>query len=597
MSLPNHADRDEQHTWDTNRIFATPAEWDRYCEDLRTDLEADDPPSEPVESTAAAQDLVDTVADWYQRQQRLTLYATLRDSVTDDAAASDRARSARQLAATVETAVGEHLDRLRRTDAQTLDRIDSALEERRHYFASLRARAARRQSPDVEAAVEQFAEQCASADRIVRAVKNEDFDPPTVETPGGDERTVTQGRYATDLADSDRDYRRRVYESSLDSLAEFEGTLSTAYDEKLTAASTVADARGFDSTREVQLTNRSYPDSGIEFQFPTALHDRLIDAVGDRTGPRERARERRAERLGIDAVRPWDLRVSLADPPAPEIDYETAVEHVVAAVAPLGETYQDRARQFFAQRRVDVYECADKRSDIPAFCPSSADDGAFVLLNFQRDVRTTYYLCHELGHALHVDYHREGPARYATGPRPISEVPSLLHEILLTEHLAEQGGPLAAHARERLLTSLEGMLYEQAANAAFKRRLAATVDDGQSISADRIAEAYRETQARFDPALEQSERTRYEWLTGALFRDAFHHYQYVLGAVGALAVRESLRAGDLDAAAYREFLGSTGRADPVALFERIGLDPTTEEPYERAVSAFEGYLEEWETMS
>ncbi|WP_245545412.1 M3 family metallopeptidase [Halomicrobium katesii] len=295
----------------------------------------------------------------------------------------------------------------------------------------------------------------------------------------------------------------------------------------------------------------------------------------------------------MDAVRPWDTQVSVADAPEPEIEYEAAVGHVVDTVAPLGEAYQERARRFFAQRRVDVYECADKRSDIPAFCPSSAEDGAFVLLNFQRDVRATFHLCHELGHALHVEHHREGPAMYATGPCPISEVPSVLHEVLLTEHLAQQNGPLAAHARERLLQSLEMLLYEQAANAAFKRRLAATVDGGERLTADRIADAYRETLARFDPALEPCDRTRFEWLTGALFRDAFHHYQYVLGAVGALRVRESLRDGRLDPATYREFLRSTGRDDPVSLFERLGVDLTTSAPYERAARAFEGYLDRW----
>mgnify|MGYP000666245633 CR=1 FL=1 len=594
MSLPDHADRPSRYTWDTAQLFEQPSDWTDARDALSADLDTDDPPATPLESAGRARELVDTVADWYRRKQRLELYATLRDCISEHDTASDRMAAARELSSQVETAVANRLDRLRRTDETTLDRIETALDERTHYFASLRRQAHHRRDPEREEVIERFAEQRSSADRIVRAVTNEDVEPPTVETPDGGAQTVTQARHRQELSRTDRAYRRRVYEAYLDELSRFEGTLATAYHEKLSAASALAAVRGFDSVRALQLTNRSYPESGLEVRFPPACHDTMIESVADSLGPRERARELRADRLGIETVRPWDTEVSLADAPEPELSYDEAVEHVVAAFAPLGEGYQERARQFFDQRRVDVYECADKRGDIPAFCPSSADDGAYVLLNYQRDVRTAYYCCHELGHALHVEHYRREPTMYATGPRPISELPSLLHEILLTEHLAADGGPLGAHARNRLLDSLDGMLYGQAATAAFKRRLAAAVDDGETLSADRIADAYRETQARFDPALEQGERTRYEWLTGALYRDAFHHYQYVLGAVGALHVRESLRDDDLDPATYSEFLRSTGRERPLDLFERFGLDLRTSDPYERATTAFGEYVTKWE---
>jgi len=594
MSLPDHADRPSRYTWDTAQIYETPADWEAAREDLTSDLDADDPPATPIESADEGRALVDTVADWFRRSQRLELYATLRDCISDRDEASDRMAANRELSSAVETAVARRLDRLRRTDEATLDRIETALDERRHYFASLRRQATHRREPAVETVVEQFADQRSSADRIVRAVKNDDFDPPTVETPAGERRTITQGRYPGAVSHADRPYRRRVYESYLDELASFEGTLASASHEKLAAASTLADTRGFDSTRELQLTGRSYPESGLEFQFPPDCHDTMIDAIGDCIGPRERARDLRADRLGIETVRPWDRAASLADAPAPEIAYDDAVEHVISALAPLGEDYQQRAREFVLDRRVDVYECADKRSDIPAFCPSSAEDGAYILLNYQHDVRTLFHQCHELGHALHVEHHREEPTMYATGPRPISEVPSILHEILLTESLVEAGGPLAAHARNRLHKSLDNMLYGQAANAAFKRRLASAVDDGETLSPDRIADAYADVQARFDPTLEQCDRSRYEWLTGALFRDAFHHYQYVLGAVGALHVRESLRDGDLDTHEYRDLLRSTGRVDPLEAFGNLGIDLRTSAPYKRATAAFDGYLDEGE---
>jgi len=40
-------------------------------------------------------------------------------------------------------------------------------------------------------------------------------------------------------------------------------------------------------------------------------------------------------------------------------------------------------------------------------------------------------------------HHREGPARYATSPQPVSEVPSTVHQLLHADHLVDEGGALA----------------------------------------------------------------------------------------------------------------------------------------------------------
>jgi len=363
---------------------------------------------------------------------------------------------------------------------------------------------------------------------------------------------------------------------------------SRAYDEKLSAAAAVAEVRGDDSVRERQLRATGYPDAGAPAALPVDVHDALIEGVAGALAPRERARRRRTEVLGVETLRPWDCAVPTVDAEQPEIPYEEAVEHVLAAVAPLGEDYR---RRLLVEGRVDVHPREGKRGDVPAFCPSSAADGPFVLLNYRRDVRATFYLAHELGHAMHAEQHREGSATYATCPRPVEEVPSLLHELLLVDHCLAEGEALAAHARARLVECVDGNLYGAAARAAFKRDLAARVESGEALDAERVCDAFAAVRERFDPLVELGDRGRREWLTGALGRDTFHHYQYVLGATAALAARERLRDGDLDPETYCEFLGSTGRADPIALFERLGVDVASPSAYERAARTFGDLLD------
>jgi oligoendopeptidase F len=57
-------------------------------------------------------------------------------------------------------------------------------------------------------------------------------------------------------------------------------------------------------------------------------------------------------------------------------------------------------------------------------------------------------------------------------------------------------------------------------------------------------------------------------------------------------VRHRLLEGRLSPADYWAFLGDTGREGPVALFERLGCEVTSEAAYERAAAAFDGYVDD-----
>ena len=606
MSLPDSTEIDPRYRIDLTRIFEPPADWDDARKALAADIESFAATQRrELRSTADLAALADELAALCRRKASLELYAELSQHTRDDPAADDRMRRFRALEREFDEAVATGFQTLRETDDARFDDLVASLDERRHYAENLREQATYRRSPEVEDAVGAFAEARSAPDRTILAVTTEDLSPPTLERPDGTTVEVTYGRYRQEVSRPDRAFRRRVYETFHDELARFESTLATAYAEKLKAASALADVREFDSLRQAQFHHRAYPESGLTASLPTEVHDAMLAAVRENLGPRERERQVRAEALGIDRVRPWDRTAPLLDVPEPDVPFEAARDHVVAAMAPLGQAYQERVRSFFAERRVDAFEYAGKRNDIPAYCPSSATDGAFVLMNFQEDVRSTFYLAHELGHAMHVAHHREGPAMYATCPRPLEEIPSFLHELLLVEHFldetgtdgppgAGEDGALAGHALTRLVRCIEGNFYGAATWSASQHRLATAVDRGEDLDADRIADAFLDVHETFDPAIPWSERDRKGWLLGSMIREPYHSYQYVLGMTGALAVRDQLASGALSPADYRQFLRETGRRPAVESFDRLGLDVRTAEPYERAADRFERYLEEVE---
>ncbi|XVH33649.1 M3 family oligoendopeptidase (plasmid) [Haloferacaceae archaeon DSL9] len=591
MDLPPQHEIDPKYRFDLPQIFETADDWENTRDALRDRLNrleslADEPPTRPAELGA----LLALTAECYRRKQRLGLYATLVANVnTSSDEAAIRERSFRDLEAEFEPIVAAVRRQLGELGDGTFASLLEGLDGDAYYAHNLREQAERTREPAVEAAIAAHAETRSGPTRILRATKTADFDPPILERPDGETVNLRVGEYVSELSRPDRAYRRRVYETYWGEMERFEATLTRTVAEKLSAAATEAALRGYDSIRDRDLRG-TYPESGLLPQVPESVHDTLVDTVRNTLDPYHRAQRMRRDRLDVESLRPWDRRVPTTGSPAPTLDYEEATALILNSLGPLGDEYVARARDFFAERRIDAFPTRNKRTDIPAYCPSSAADGAFVLANFRENVRTTFYITHELGHALNASYHREGPTRYATSPSAVCEIPSILHELLLAERCFERGGDLAAHARDRLVECLTGNLYRNARTAAFKHALATTVESGEELSPAVARETYADLLAEFDPVVEGGENRGREWL-GMGMRVPYSSYQYVLGAVGALAVRTRLREGRLSPADYRRFLRTTGRRPPAESFESLGVDVTTAATYERAAAAFDDYLD------
>ncbi|MFC4360099.1 M3 family oligoendopeptidase [Halobium salinum] len=612
MSHPNREDIDDRYTFDLTRLFDSPEAWEREYDALAeataalrervesSDDRADTP--EVADSGEALLDALESVECLVRRRSRLELYARLRvDLDTED---GDR-RTDRKRAATLASDVREVVNAARRevarVDPATLDAYRESTPELAafdRYLDDVRRRSAHVRSAEVESVLATVDEPLDAPVRVLRSLKTETFDPPTVERPDGERVTPTMSRVSSELRRPDRDYRRRVYEAYVGALDDLAPAFATAIGERYGAAAARAEARNFGSVREMAFSKPTYPETGLHQRFPPAAHDAMLDGIRSNLGPHHRLLERRREALGVGTLRPWDLRVPLAEegegPTAdPDLPYDRARELIVEAVAPLGADYQSRLADFLDERRVDVYEAANKRDDV-AYCPSSYDSGAFVLLNYQDDLSSAFTLAHELGHAMHVEQLREANRPlYATGPRPVEEVPSLLHELLLADHLHTVEGDvsaLATHADARLLDTLDGNLYNAARTSLAMHEHYGRIEGGESLSLDRLAETYTEGRREFHAPVEYPEDDRY-WLGISHDRAPYHYYQYVLGATGALVVADRLREGSLSPEAYGSFLESTGRRDAVGSFAELGLDVTTPAPFERATETFADYVD------
>jgi oligoendopeptidase F len=584
VSRPPRSEIDPAYRLDTTLVCDDPETWHDERTALDGDLTAlEERAARPLGDATQLAELLTATASCHRRFCRLELYATLRDFLGDDETAADLQAGVADLAATLDRVAAAVRRRLATPDDEQFAALLADLDESaawRPYAERLRARGEHVRSPAVEEALATVDHE-RTAGRILRAVKGPDLDPEPVERPDGQQVTVTRGNYVEELRHPNRAHRRRVYESLFGALDGVEATLAATFQEHLRARQATATVRGYESLRAAALDAESYPRTGVTERVPPAVHEATL-TLRSHTEPYEQARRRRRDRLSVDRLRPWDTRVptSAADP---TVSIETARTVIRAALAPLGEEYVDRVREVFESRRVDLFPTAGKRSGVAAACPWGPTDGPFVVANFRESVRSTCLLAHELGHAVHATLLTERQPREATIPPVVSELPSILHELLVTAELRRRGGDLARAARDRLLELLGGYLYRNTRTTALAHRAATAVAAGDELTPERCREAFRET-AAFDPVVDRGKRAGSDWTRYG--PSGYDSYVYPVGAAAALVVRDRLSSGDLAPAVYRETLRRAGREGGLAVLRELGVDPTEESTYRRATASF-----------
>ncbi|MFC5971325.1 M3 family oligoendopeptidase [Halomarina salina] len=570
-----------EYRWRREHLFDSPEAWDDEADafaEALDDLRAFEGRVTDDGETLLA--MLDRYESIQAKESRLWVHArmgTLQDTTDEDAAA--RMRRFRSLHGEREKAVSYLDGALADAGRERIESFVGATEglERYSSFLDERLREAAH-APSTEV-LETLADLDAALDapgRTLTTLKNADFDAPTVERPDASEATVTSQTRQRLLRHPDRAFRRRVHEAYLDELAEARSTRAQAFSDHLQGHDARASIRGYDSAL----------DEALGGTFDPNLHAALRKTVVENLAPLERRNSLLSKRLGVETLHEWDTRMPFTEGEGPEIPYDKACDIVVSALEPLGETYQDRVESLLSERRVDVYETREKLTEVRGMALATDRGEAFLHLNYAEDLRSLYFFCHELGHAMHA-VSSEATALDGVFPDHLVEVFSFTHEALLTRYLLDTGYP-AGHVLDTALGKIPlfvGVRWMSFVDAVYDH-----LDAGRELTADRLGETYVEVQRAQRPGVEFGEGDERGWMVEHLSRDPHFSYLYVLGTSCGLALADRLHRGALAPETYHGVLREGGALSPDDAFERLGLDPVT--AVEDALDVYDGYLDE-----
>jgi oligoendopeptidase F len=407
----------------------------------------------------------------------------------------------------------------------------------------------------------------------------------------GREKPLTQSSFSSFLVKRDPELRRRAFHQFYAEFQDHQYTLAASLAYSVKADIFRARARHYSSALEAAL----FPDD-----VPVSIYDGLIASVRANLKPLFRYFELRRRVLGLAELHHYDTYAPLVPEVETRVTFDRAVEHVLAALAPLGKEYVDVLAEGLRGRWCDRYETKGKRSG--AFSSGSYGASPYILMNYKDDVfADVYTLAHEAGHSMHTWFSQKSQ-RFQDYEYPIflAEVASTFNEELLTHHLLEQTNDpkMRAYIINRQIDDLRGTLFRQTMFAEFEKIIHMIEESDDALTLDVFKSQYRKLlEIYFAESFVLDPQLDLECLRIPHFYSAFYVYKYATGISAAVALSERVLSGESGSVdAYLNFLRSGGSKFPVEALKIAGVDMTTPAPIESALQLFERRLDELESL-
>ena len=593
-SVPERSERDEEYKWDLESIYATDEDWEAAYEDVESKLEELEAyEGRLTENGDTLLEALELRNDVYRDAHMVASYARMRsdEDTRDQEYQALRARGA-SLMSDVSSAASyfdPEIQDCTREELQSMVESTPGLEEYEHYFDDVLRMKPHTRSAEVEELLSDLGEVFGAPSDAYNMLTDADLEFPTVEGPDGEPVEISQANLTTLLRDRDREFRQTVHEEFYETIADVRNTIGSTMKNQMKRDVKLAEARNYDTAREAALDDPN---------IPTEVYDNLVDTVDDNLDKLQRHADLKRETLGVDELEMWDLYMPIVDSESPEVTYEEAKEHVIDALEPLGEDYQRRVEEGLENRWVDVYENRGKYSG--AYSGGTYDTQPFILMNYQDDVDSMYTLAHELGHSLHSEYtSEEQPYVYSQYEIFVAEVASTVNEALLTNHLLDtvDDEKFRRHILNEYLERFRSTLCRQTMFADVEQRLHELTEEGEALTPDRIDEVYGERKEAYYANANVDDHIRREWMRIPHFYYNFYVFQYATGISAAVAlVQDILEEGQPAADQYLDFLERGSSKYPLELLRAAGVDMSTSDPIERALSVYDDHLEEAEKL-
>jgi oligoendopeptidase F len=596
--VPARESIDPKYTWDLSAIFADWNEWERGFRELEAAIEA----FRSFEGTLAqgGQRLLESLQERDrigQLSYRVWYYPNLfYDQDQRDNSINAKRQRVQLLLARWSQAESWYAPELLRIPLTTIREWMDASEDLALYRFFLED-VFRQQEHVLDEAGERLLSLAGPLTTVPHdtyaALSTADARFPTITLSNGEAVQVSYGQYRKLLATCRRqEDRRNAYEALYGTYGATLNTYAALYNGVMQREWFQARARGYASTLDAALFGNAIP--------PAVVHN-LIRETKQGVAPFRRYHSLRRQVLGLDEYYVFDAFVPLVDYDE-RYAYDAVTDWIADSVAPLGGDYQNKVRQAFGGRWIDVYENQGKRSG--AYSAPVYGSHPYMLMNYNDTLDAVFTLAHEMGHSIHTMLsHESQPFVYAGYTIFVAEVPSTLSEALLLEFMLDR-----ATSREERVVLLQhaidgivGTFYNQVLFADFELQAHALVETDQPVTSDALNGIYAKLLDEYwGDVLSPDPTAQWTWARiPHFFQSPYYVYQYATCFASTAKLMSDVQSTDPGVrehavARYLDLLRAGGSDHPMALLRRAGVDLSEPETVRAVVTQLDGLVDRLE---
>jgi oligoendopeptidase F len=445
-------------------------------------------------------------------------------------------------------------------------------------------------SKEQETLLAQAGNMAGAPSTIFGMLNNADLKFPKIRNEKGEEVELTHGSYIQFLESRDREVRKNAFEAVYSTYRSQKNTIAATLSANINKNIFYAKARKYPSVLEMSL----FGDN-----IKKEVYTNLIDTIHQSLPQMHRYLKLRKKLLKVDELHMYDLFAPLVEEFKMDITYQEAKNTIKESLAPLGEDYIKILQEGFDNHWIDVYENKNKRNG--AYSWGAYGTHPYVLLNHKDNLNSMFTLTHEMGHAIHSYLSDENQEyRYAQYTIFLAEVASTLNEALLMDYLLKR----VTDPKEKLylLTyyadQFRTTVFRQTMFAEFEMLTHEKSESGESLTPQEFSDIYYKLNKQYYGDMAVDQDIEMEWARIPHFYNSFYVYKYATGFSAATSfAKQILDEGKPAVDRYLGFLKSGGSDYSLEILKRAGVDMSTPEPIQQAMSVFSSLLDQMEQLT
>lgn len=583
-------DIDKSLKWDTEKIYKTDEEFYKEVEEVKNLIEKTKAyKGKILESADSLYDFLKTDEKLERKFSKLGVYASLKsDEDTRVAKYQEMSKIADNLFANLAQELSFITPEILSEDYEKVQTYIEEKEELKiyaHYFEDLFRNKDHTLGENEEKIIASFAKLSQNPQNTYMIFSNADLKFPKVKK-GDEEIQITDANFTNLELDSNREFRKEVYEKYYAVYKQFENTAASLLDGEITANNTIAKLKKFDSARTMSLFANNIDEK---------VYDNLVEVIHDNIEIHRDYTSLRKKVLGLDDLGFHDIYLPLVEDYNKTYTFDEAKELILKALAPLGEDYIKKAREGFDDRWFDVMENEGKRSG--GYSSGSYDTEPYILLNYNDSLDSLFTTAHELGHSMHSYYTRKTqPYIYGNYSIFLAEIASTTNELLLLNYMIDHAKDKKekAYLLNHYVNSFKSTVFRQTMFAEFELEANKLVENSMPVTAEKLNQIYHDLNVDyFGGDIEVDKYISTEWARIPHFYMFYYVFQYATGFSSAVSLSEKILHGDeKDLEKYLNFLKAGKSKYPIEVLKDAGVDMTKKDSLQKAMDACKEKLEE-----